>query len=161
MASPPHHRPPRPPPMSMTSMPVSSKPIVPPAVVKPPVLASDILREEVAPIAPAKRAIRVALAAFAATFALVALAARFGPIPLTSNDAFEGSLVIATVAAIASAISLPYAFRALVAAAVGLLPLALGVMRLGPAAAFGIDGPLSAALTVPLITLLPAALVFR
>jgi hypothetical protein len=150
--------------MSMTSIPVSSKPhAAPPLVVKPPVLASDILREEVAPIAPGKRLVRIALGAFAATFAIGALAARvpFGAIQITAPSAFEGSVAIATLAALAAAVRLPYAFRAWLAAALGLLPLLLGVIGLGPLAALGAEGSMRAALTIPMVTLLPAALVFR
>ena len=76
--------PPRPP-MSTSSLSGSMKPFAvraPSPSVKPPVLASDILRDEVAPRQPAKRALRVALVAFAATFATGALAARgfLGPV---------------------------------------------------------------------------------
>ena len=165
MATPPpaHSRTP-PPPMSMTSLPSTSRPIeTKPLCVKPPVLASDILREEIAPIAPAKRAIRASLAAFAATFAVAALMAKvgIGPLQLTSRAAFEGSLVIAALAAVAATVPLPYAARAAVAAVAGLLPLIFGVLQLGPVAAFGAAGPLRAALAIPILTLLPAALVFR
>lgn len=114
-------------------------------------------------MAPAKRAIRASLAAFAATFALAAIMAKLGigPLQLTSRAAFEGSLFIAAVAALAASVPLPYALRAGVAAVVGLLPLVLGVVRLGPVAAFGAPGVLRAALGIPFLTLLPAALVFR
>jgi len=131
--------------------------------VKPPVLASDILREEVAPKRPARRAIRVWLIAFAATFAVGALAARpgFGAIAIPGDAAFAGAIATSALAALVAILPLPYATRAALAAVTGLVPLALGALGLGPLAAFGGAGAWEAATAIPLVTLLPAALVFR
>jgi hypothetical protein len=162
MASPPPTETPRPP-MSMTSLPSHTSRVVTPAPVKPPVLASDILREEVAPIHPAQRAIRVWLVAFAATFALGAFAAAFGigPFVLDAQDAFLGALATSALAAITAFLPLPYAMRAALAAFTGFVPLALGAAGRGPLAAFGDEGGLRAGTAIVLVTLLPAALVFR
>jgi hypothetical protein len=166
MALPPH----APPPMSTSSLPASARRIplhVPP--VRPPVLASDILREEIAPEAPARRAIRVALLAFG-TISLVAafgVSERFSafaglaPARLSAPWAFEGAIATAIVAAIAAFVPLPYAVRAVVASVAGAVPLAMGALQLGPLARLGDEGRWTALAMAAMATALPAALVFR
>jgi hypothetical protein len=151
--------------MSTSSLPASSKFRAPaaPVIVKPPILASDILREEVAPREPARRAIQVALLAFAATFGLAALAATgaLGPVRLDAPLALEGSEATAVVATLAALAPWSYAARATLAAVAGLAPLALAAARLGPLAPLGDDGLVAACAFAAMATLLPAALVFR
>jgi hypothetical protein len=153
-----------PPPMSTSSLPASKRiPLRAPAPVKPPVLASDILREEVAPAAPARRAIRLALLAFC-VFSLCGAAAASANLDssrLAAPLAFEGAVGTAIVALIAALLPLPYSARALVAAVVGFIPLALGARHLGPLARLGDDGFVHAAAMGLMATVLPAALVFR
>lgn len=152
---------PPPPPMSMTSLPVgvprspSSRPCV-----QPPVLASDILREEVAPIAPGQTILRVWLAGFSLVFGLAALASFLG---LGSNapGVFGGSLATAIVAAVAALVSVPYAARASLAVVVGLVPLLMGVGGDGPLSAIGFEGTLNAGAGLLTVTALPGALLFR
>jgi hypothetical protein len=148
--------------MSTTSLPPDLGSAAPsrPALIKPPVLASDILREEVAPIAPGQRAVRIWLSALAAAFVLVAIATRFGFGP-PSPSVFSGSLATAVVALIAAVLPAPYAARACLAVTAGLVPLALGALGEGPLAAIGHEGGLSAMAGLALVTLLPGALFFR
>ena len=128
--------------------------------IKPPVLASDILREEVAPIAPAQRAVRIWLVGFALAFAAVAVASRLGFGP-HSRNVFNGSLATAIVALLAALLPAPYAARASLAVIAGLVPLALGAAGEGPLAALGFEGGFWAASGLLLVTLLPGALFFR
>jgi hypothetical protein len=149
------------PPVSTTSLPVDARPIVPkrpPA--KPPVLASDILREEVAPIAPAQRLVRIWLGLFALAFVAAAVASvqGFGP---ASPGVLAGSIATAIVATIGAITPAPYAARASLAAIAGLVPLAMGARGEGPLAATGFDGILHASAGLVLVTALPGALLFR
>jgi hypothetical protein len=153
-----------PPPMSTSSLPASAKRIptrLPP--VRPPVLASEILREEVAPRAPAQRAVRVALVAFSA----ISLAGAFFASPWVSQArlsapwALQGALVAAVVAAIVALAPLPYGLRATVAALVGVIPLGMGAASLGPMARLGDEGTWRAVALATMATVLPAALLFR
>ncbi len=146
--------------MSTTSLPVDARPSAPLMAVKPPLLASDMLREEVAPLAPARRVIRIGLGAFAAVFALAAIGARFGLAPAASG-VFLGSVGTALVALLATFLPAPYAARASLAAVAGVLPLLLGAIGYGPLAAIGHEGALQATLGLVMITALPGALLFR
>jgi hypothetical protein len=157
------HPPVNPPPMSTSSLPVSKRIPLRVPVVKPPVLASDILREEIAPEAPARKAVRVALLAFAVIGALGAIAATagLGSARLVAPWALEGAIATAVVAATAAFAPLPYAGRAAVAALVGAFLLGIGAAQLGPLARLGDEGHWAAAAMTAMATALPAALVFR
>jgi hypothetical protein len=147
------------PPMSTTSLPSSSAPIEAAAPsVKPPILASDILREEVAPLAPASSAMRRWLLALAAGFGLLGGAYFEGLLP-TAELAVTASLVTAAAAVLAWLV--PYTARACLAVLAGLMPLALGAALKGPLALLGSEGDLPAGASLVLVTLLPAALFFR
>jgi hypothetical protein len=125
-------------------------------------LASDILREEVAPRAPARRAIRLALLVVAAAFLFAALLSLgLGPLRLSARFALEGALATVLVAGVAALAPMPYAARGVLAAGAGILPLILGAAGRGPLARLGDDGVGFAASLVVMGTLLPAALVFR
>jgi hypothetical protein len=150
--------------MSTSSLPASTKRIpvrLPP--IKPPILASDILRDEVAPRAPARKAIRLALLAFAATFLVGAVAATtgLGPVRLTAPWAFEGALGTALVALFAAFAPVPYGARAWIATLAGAAPLAMGAAHIGPLARLGDDGTTATAAMAVMGTALPGALVFR
>jgi hypothetical protein len=153
-----------PPPMSTSSLPASTKriPIRMPAV-KPPVLASDILREEVAPEAPAQHTLRIALLAVAviALAAGIAAGVGVGAARLNAPWALPGALLTAIVAAAAAFLPLPYAFRAVLAAVAGAIPLAMGAARVGPLARLGDQGAWGAAAMALMATALPGALLFR
>ncbi len=152
-----------PPPMSTSSLPASKRIALRVPPVKPPVLASEILREEVAPAAPARRAVRAALLAFCAFSLAGAFGAKigFGPARLAAPWAVEGSLDTAVIAAIAALVPLSYAQRAAVAALVGAAPLAMGVAGVGPLSRLGDEGFGRACALAVMATALPAALIFR
>jgi hypothetical protein len=157
------HPPVAPPPMSTSSLPASKRiPLRIPAV-KPPVLASDILREEIAPEAPARKAIRMALLAFSmiAVFGALAATARLGRAHLVAPWALEGAIAAAVLAATAAFAPLPYAGRAALAALGGALLLGLGADGAGPLARLGDDGLATGTAMGVMATVLPAALVFR
>jgi hypothetical protein len=150
--------------MSTTSLPTGTRAAIVtprPAPVKPPVLASDILREEVAPIAPAQRAVRVWLALFAVAFALAAAARAFLGYGPPSPAVVSGSIATAVVAALGAVVPAPYAARASLAAVAAFVPLAMGARGEGPLAALGFEGKLHAWLGLWLVTMLPGALLFR
>jgi len=148
--------------MSTSSLPPDVRPIAiaPRVPIKPPVLASDILREEVAPMAPAQRLVRMWLVGFALAFVAVGVASRMGFGPPSPN-VLTGSLATAVVALLAALLPAPYAARASLAVIAGLVPLALGAMAEGPLAAVGYEGGLWATASLALVTLLPGALLFR
>jgi hypothetical protein len=150
--------------MSTSSLPPSTKRIairMPP--VKPPVLASDILREEVAPQAPAQHAVRVGLVALLALSVVAAVAAisGLGAAKLDAPLAAEGAVAIAVVAAFAAFVPLPYATRAVLAGLAGAIPLTMGACRLGPLARLGDEGVWRALAMLAMATALPTALLFR
>jgi hypothetical protein len=146
--------------MSTTSLPANARRSAPRLAVRPPILASDMLREEVAPRAPARTTIRLWLGAFAAACALSAVAAHLGIGPHTSR-VFEGSLVTACLAAVGAAVPAPYLVRAIVAVLAGTALLGLGSLDRGPLAPLGHQGFAQALAALALATLLPAALLFR
>jgi hypothetical protein len=149
------------PPMSTTSVPSSSDALEPPgSSVKPPILASDILREEVAPLAPATSAMRRCLLVLGGGFGLVAAATYAGLLP-GAPFAIGASLATAAAALVAWLGPVPYAARATLATLAALLPLVLGAEAQGPLAAVGSEGEMQSAALLVLVTLLPAALFFR
>jgi hypothetical protein len=149
------------PPMSTTSLPSSAEPVAgPPSDVKPPILASDILREEVAPLAPAAAAMRSWLLALAASFGLLAATSYEGVLPV-ARFALEASLVTAGAAGVAWTSAVPYSPRAALGALAGALPLVLGIEGMGPLSILGAEGRNEAAAMLVLLTVLPAALFFR
>jgi hypothetical protein len=132
-----------------------------PAVATPlPLLASDALRDDLAPLEPARRAARVA--AVAAAVALAALGALhllgLRPGGLTASISAFG---LAATALLAAALPLPYAGRAGVLFAVGIFATTAGVLDSGPAAGIAPDGALWGLLRMIAASLLPAALLFR
>src|SRR5437016_6320422 len=101
------------PPMSTTSLPEDADPLpTQTAKVRPPVLASDILRDDVAPVAPARRAIRLWLALFSLVFLAIALFAQVG---LGARANATGAYATAAVALLGVVLPVPYAIRAVLA----------------------------------------------
>jgi hypothetical protein len=154
------------PPMSTTSLPSSSEraPSSPPAAAKPPILASDILREEIAPLAPARSAIRGLLLPLVLGFAAWAAASAFGWTSGTGappGPPFEAGVALVTAAAaLAALFGGPYAARASLATVAGMTPLVLGARGQGPLASIAAGG-LAGGASLVVITILPAALFFR
>jgi hypothetical protein len=149
------------PPISTTSLPSTKTQFqTPTPIVKPPILASDILRDEVAPIAPARVLMRAWLGGLALAFGVVAFASQTGIAP-QSEAGLGGSVAAAVVAAIAAVAPAPYAARAVLAAIAGLVPLVLGVRGEGPLAPLSADGQWPAAALAVFATALPGVLLFR
>ncbi|MEO8874461.1 MAG: hypothetical protein ABI461_02650 [Polyangiaceae bacterium] len=151
------------PPMSMSVLPPSESYPPPPSsqptdIVKPPVLASDILRDDVAPIAPAQRAIVLWLILLSLSFGSAAFLSWMGFLP---RSMLIGSAATAAVAALAALLPVPYTARALLAAAAGLIPLVLGAQGSGPLAAMHLRGDILDFAPPIALTVLPGALLFR
>ena len=130
----------------------------PPTPVLPPVLASDILRDDVAPIAPAQKAIILWLILFSLAFGTAAIFSWLGLIP---RSVLVGSAATAAVAAVAAFLPVPYTLRALFAAAAGLIPLVLGAQGNGPLLAMHSRGDQLDIATLAALTFLPGVLLFR
>lgn len=149
------------PPMSMSTLPMDSVP-PPPASqrppVGPPVLASDILRDDVAPIAPAQRLIIAWLMLFAVAFGAAAVLSWIGFLPASL---FLTSAITAALAACAALLPVPYALRALLAAVASLVPLVLGAQGKGVLATMRTGNDVLDLGTVVALTFLPGVLLFR
>ncbi|HEX7666470.1 MAG TPA: hypothetical protein VF407_18215 [Polyangiaceae bacterium] len=157
VALPPSQRPP----MSMSTLPNDSVPPPPssaPRPVAPPILASDILRDDVAPVAPAQKLIVAWLVLFSLAFGTAAIFAWLG---IFAHELFVPSVVTAIVAACAALLPVPYLTRALLAAMASLVPLALGAQGYGPLAAMRTRGDWLDASTIAALTFLPGVLLFR
>jgi len=130
---------------------------------KPPLLASEVLREELAPLQPARASCRLWLLLVAAALTALGLAMRFGVgVPDAriqgATIAFSAAGALAAVAAL----PFPYSLRAAVAVLVGLVLMVLGLQSGGPLGGLTVDGslPRGVARLITLATL-PAALMFR
>jgi hypothetical protein len=147
--------------MSTTSLPPGRESVPSTrSVVKAPILASDILREEIAPLAPARSALRALLVPLSLGLLIWGGASLAG---LTPGPPFEASaaFITAGAAGLAALIPGPYGARAVLAILAGFLPLVLGVRGEGPLALLGAQGEVAAGSGVVLATLLPASLFFR
>jgi hypothetical protein len=149
------------PPMSTTSLPSTSErlPSSRPAPITPPILASDILREEIAPLAPARATLRLLVLPLAVGFAVWAALSLFGVTTAAPLEA-TGAL-IAACAGLAALLGGPYAARAGLATLAGLVPLVLGASGQGPLASMALEGSLVTGAGLVLVTVLPASLFFR
>src|SRR5580658_5769424 len=102
-------------------------PVPPPRILQPPpLLASDILREEVAPLAPARSALRALLLPLAVGFAAWGVAACAGWIAPGDRLTVISALLASAAATLAALIPASYAARAAFAALTGLVPLVVG-----------------------------------
>jgi hypothetical protein len=145
--------------MSTTSLPDDAPSEPPPRpAVQPPVLASAILLEDVAPLRPAQRLLRAALASMAVVFACAGACGHLG---ITRNAGATGSLATAGVAFGFALARAPYAARAVMAIIVGLMPLTLGAAGEGPLAPHAGEPTWRAFAGLTLIALLPGVLLFR
>jgi hypothetical protein len=152
------------PPMSMSALPNAADSYPPPpssrpgSTIKPPILASDILRDEVAPVAPAQKLIVLWSILFSLAFAAAAI---FSWVGLTPDTLLVGSAITSVAAALAALLPAPYVLRAFLAATAGMIPLALGVCGSGPLAAMHARGNLVDMATLVALTFLPGVLLFR
>lgn len=128
-----------------------------------PLLASQVLREEIAPLEPARQNCRRWLAVIAAGLAMLGVAFRLG-VGLPAVDPGAGTIAFSAAGAVAAVALLPfpYALRAGVALLLGAVLMVLGVRGAGPLAGLAVDGGLLRdAMRLLAMTVLPAALMFR
>ena len=136
-----------------------------PAVKEPPkpLLASEVLREEVSPLEPARHSCRLVLGSVALAMALLGVALRLG-IGTPAVDAGAGTIAFSAAGAIGavSLLPFPYALRAGVALLLGVVLMLLGIRGSGPLAGLAVDGGLLRdAMRLLAASTLPAALIFR
>jgi hypothetical protein len=128
-----------------------------------PLLASEALREEVAPLEPARQHCRAWLAVIAVGLAAIGIAFRLG-VGAPAIEPSAGTIAFSAAGAIAAvaALPFPYALRAGVALLLGVVLMLLGMRGSGPLAGLEVDGG-SARDVARLVALsaLPAALLFR
>jgi hypothetical protein len=130
----------------------------------PPILASDVLREDLAPIEPGRRASRLWDGGVALLFLAVGVCLRFG-FGVANISPQAGAICLAAAAATGATglVPFPYLWRAVVGGLAGATVVALGLFGAGPLALVTQTG--SNALTeifrVVTCVAIPAALLFR
>lgn len=133
------------------------------AVRERPLLASEVLREDAAPLEPARTAVRVWLGA--AAIVLVALGAAFGRgagVPGLEHESALLSFAGAGALAAVALLPFPYGVRALLSLLVAMALMALGLRGAGPLSGLAVDGGLGRDATRLLaVVALGAALMFR
>lgn len=129
-----------------------------------PVLASEVLREELAPIEPSRRACRLWIGAAAAALVCLGLALRLGLGPGPSAGQNGATVAFSAGGALlaAAVLPFPYALRAGVTVLIGLVLAVLGLRGAGPLAGLGLGGELwPHAARLLAAAVLPASLLFR
>lgn len=99
----------------------------------PPILASDVLREDVAPLEPGKRALRFWIVGLGLAVMIVAGGIHLGLLP----GGFSGARITYALGGAllgAAVLPFPYSVRGVLIAVVGLAALVLGLVGLGPIA---------------------------
>lgn len=130
---------------------------------KPPLLASEVLREELAPLQPARASCRLWLVLVAIALVALGLAMRFG-VGVPADRAQAATIAFSAAGALAAvaALPFPYSLRAAVAVLVGLVLMGLGLQSGGPLGGLTVDGSLARGIArLVTLTTLPAALLFR
>lgn len=151
-----------PPPVSYTQPPTDTRPSLPPASQArlTPLLASEALRDDLAPMQPAKHAARLWCAALGlglvALGSLPAIGVRRGGLAEAAPACVLGGIALVTALT-----RVTYRQRAVAMIALGGLGAALGLLGSGPAAGIGVGGFAWGLLRTLGATLLPAALLFR
>lgn len=130
---------------------------------KPPLLASEVLREELAPLQPARSSCRLWLILTGLALTALGLAMRFGVgVPAERVEASTIAFSAAGALAAVAALPFPYALRAATAVLVGMVLMAIGLQSGGPLGGLTVDGSLARGVArLVTITVLPAALMFR
>jgi hypothetical protein len=138
------------------------------AVVKkktpPPILASDVLREDLAPIEPGRRASRLWDGGLALLYLAVGLSLRFDlGVSGVSPNAGASCLAAAAAVAATALVPFPYLWRAIVGGVIGAIVVGLGLLGGGPLALLASSGsaPWVEAFRVLTCVTVPAALLFR
>ncbi len=128
-----------------------------------PVLASEVLREELAPLQPARRQCRVWLVGLALSLAALSVALRLG-VGMPGGGAEAATLGFSAAGALLAVALLPfpYALRAGVVLVIGVSLMVLGARGAGPLAGMSVDGgSWRVAARLLAMTALPAALLLR
>jgi len=130
----------------------------------PPILASEVLREDLAPIEPGRRASRFWDAGVAVLFLAVGICLRFG-LGVSNLAPQAGAICLAAAAAIGATalVPFPYAWRAAVGGFVGAVVVTMGFFGDGPLALLAEEASPTwfELCRVIACVLLPAALLFR
>ncbi len=128
-----------------------------------PLLASEVLCDELAPLEPARQAVRAWLVGVTLTLACLGIALRLGVGPAAMRlDAATLSFSSAGALLAVALLPFPYALRAGVAALLGAALMALGLRGAGPLAGMAVDGGAERdLLRLLVLCTLPAALLFR
>jgi hypothetical protein len=128
-----------------------------------PLLASEALREEIAPIEPARQHCRVWLGVIAVGLAGLGVAFRLG-VGAPAIEPSAGTIAFSAAGAVAAvaALPFPYALRAGVALLLGVVLMLLGMRGDGPLAGLAVDGgSIRDVARLVALSALPAALLFR
>jgi len=130
----------------------------------PPILASDVLREDLAPIEPGRRASRWWDGGVALLFLAVGVCLRFG-FGVANISPQAGAICLAAAAATGATgiVPFPYLWRAVVGASAGAAVVGLGFLGAGPLALLAepVSNPLTEIFRVVSCVAIPAALLFR
>ncbi|HKQ68722.1 MAG TPA: hypothetical protein VJT73_05250 [Polyangiaceae bacterium] len=130
----------------------------------PPVLASDVLREDLAPLEPGRRASRLWDGVIALIYVGVAVCLRFDlGMGGVSNEAGAVCLAAAAASGATAIVPFSYLWRAAVGAVIGAGVVSLGLLGIGPLALLVEPGSPSWLETFRVVTCvtIPAALLFR
>jgi hypothetical protein len=130
-------------------------------VTRPPILASEALREEVAPLEPSQKPLRLWLAGLATCMALSGLAVR---LKLTTGSPEHEQIAYAVAAIVFVALIVPYRVRGILVLIAGIATIGLGLFGRGPLSGVVVPNTTSATVEVSRVlaaTVLPAALLFR
>jgi hypothetical protein len=130
----------------------------------PPILASDVLREDLAPLEPGRRASRFWDGAVALLLLAVGVCLRFGfGVGSVSPQASAICLAAAAATGATGLVPFPYVWRALVGGLAGATVVALGIFGAGPLALLAepSSNPLAELFRVVTCVAIPAALLFR
>ncbi len=134
------------------------------AIVTPkPLLASEVLREELAPYQPARRAGRLWLTGVCISLVLLGVALRLGlGVPGARSDGATIAFSVAGAAAAVAILPFPYALRAGVAWLLAAALVLLGLSASGPLAGLAVaKSRLDDLARLLVLATLPAALLFR
>jgi hypothetical protein len=127
-------------------------------------LASDVLREDLAPIEPGRRASRWWDGGVALLFLAVGVCLRFG-LGVANISPQAGAICLAAAAATGATglVPFPYLWRAVVGGLAGATVMALGLFGAGPLAliAHPVSNPLTEIFRLLTCVAVPAALLFR
>jgi hypothetical protein len=130
----------------------------------PPVLASEVLREDLAPLEPGRRASQWWDGIVALLFLAIGVCIRFGfGVGSVSPQASAICLAAAAATGATGLVPFPYVWRAAVGGLAGATVVALGIFGIGPLALMALapSNPLAELFRVVTCVAIPAALLFR